>query len=92
MKHTPAFITCTLWPVFFFSGKKAPKADTAQIFQQKSSFFLKSIRQTAPRFKEGVPSCMLTGYSFNAPGKKYHQLDELGLNLCGEYSSVLQHL
>jgi len=27
---------------------------------------------------------MLTGYTSNAPGKKYHQLDELRINLCGE--------
>jgi hypothetical protein len=67
----------------FIFDEKSPKADTAQIFWQKSPFLLKSIHQTAPRFKEGVASCMLTGYTFNAPGKKYHGLGELGLNLYG---------
>jgi hypothetical protein len=70
--------------VFFSWDEKSPTANTAQIFQQKSPFKKISIRQIAPHFKEGVASCMLTGYTFNADGKTFHQLGELGLNLCGD--------
>jgi hypothetical protein len=59
------------WPVkqrFFLLGEKSPKGDTAQIFARKSPFFLKSIRQTAPLFKERVATSMPTGYTFNAAG------------------------
>jgi hypothetical protein len=70
--------------VFFFFAKNHQKPTLPKIFQQKSPFFLKSIRQAVPHFKEAVVSCMLTGYTFNAPGKNYHQLGELGLNLCGD--------
>jgi hypothetical protein len=55
----------------FFWGKKSPKGDTAQIFWWKSSFFLKSIRQIVPLFKERVLTSMPAGYIFNAPREKY---------------------
>jgi len=58
--------------------------DTAQIFWRKSPFFLKSIRQTVPLFKERFATSMPAGYTFNAPQEKYRQLGELWLNQCGD--------
>jgi hypothetical protein len=58
--------------------------DTAQIFWRKSPFFLKSIHQTVPLFKERVVTSMRAGYTFNAPQEKYCQLGELWLNQCGD--------
>jgi hypothetical protein len=64
-------------PAICFFGKKSPKGDTAQIFWRKLSFFLKSIRQNAPLFKERVATSMPTAYTFNAPEEKYCRLGEL---------------
>jgi len=64
-------------PAIFFFGIKSPKGDTAQIFCGKSPFFLKSIRQNAPLFKERVATSMRTGYTFNAPEEKYGRFGKL---------------
>jgi hypothetical protein len=49
----------------FSFGEKLPKGDTTQIFWWKSLFFLKSIHQSVPLFKDQVVTCMLISYIFN---------------------------
>ncbi len=63
--------------------KICQKATLQKISGKNPLFFLKSIHQIAPLFKERVLTRMPTGYTFNAPGEKYRQLGELCLNLCG---------
>jgi len=59
------------WGITFFFGEKSQKGDNAQILNWKSLFFLKSICQSVPPFKDWVATNIPIGYTFNALGKKY---------------------
>jgi hypothetical protein len=42
------------------------------------------MHHTTPFFEERIATCMFISYIFYAPRKKYHQLGELWLNMCGD--------
>jgi hypothetical protein len=62
---------------YFFGVKNRQKATLQKNSGKTPFFFLKSIRQIVPLFKERGLTRIPTGDTFNAPGKKYRQLVEL---------------